>query len=409
MYLANISPQNLFAFDESEIIDITGLNFGTLKLAIHIDTPPQTDIFVREQINSLFKKNLQWSGLFDFGESFDNIDLQLNIRYQPEKDIQARIVTQDNNLLYTGIKTIQKDNNYPIAIKELVDEIIFQLTGKKSILGSAIVYARKKRNGKYQIVLTDLFNSRSKVLINDGRINILPRWSPDGSSLLYTSLDSSGSRLFQFFTDKEIVVPILSMYNKISGGTWLSNNSEIVITLAKKGNSDLYKMNLSGTKSNRLTRRSSSESNPKLSPDSSRLLFVSNRSGGIQIYQKLLKTGDTFRMTFKGNYNVEPSWSSNGEHIVFAGIKEGHFHLFLMDKEGEYVHQLTHGNISAEQPVWSPNGRQILYVSKLNYDQKLFVIRADGTYKRRLTNSPKGVSEFNPSWTTNYKWISSIK
>lgn len=407
--LINLFPKNLFAYDESEIIDITGLNFGTLKLAINVEITPQPDSIAEKRIKDLFKKNLLWSGLFDFGDSFDNIDLLLKIEYQPQKGIKAWIVTQDNNLLYNGSKLFQKDKNYNEAIKSLVKEIILQLTGKKSILGSAIVYAKRIKNQTYQIVLTNLFNSRSTVLIDDGQINILPRWSPNGSSFLYTSLDNSGSKLFQYFTGTRKIVPILANFNKISGGTWLSNSNEIVITLAKKGNSDLYRMNLSGTRSSRLTRRTSSESNPKLSPDSSRLLFVSNRAGSIQIYQQILNTGETFRMTFKGNYNVEPSWSSNGEHIVFAGIIDGRFQLFLMDKEGEFVHQLTQGKMSAEQPVWSPNGRQILYVSKINYDQKLFVIRADGTYKRRLTKSPKGVSEFNPSWTTNYKWISETK
>ena len=397
---------------EHDIIDIIGLNYGRLQLTIESEAASSAEPVQIKQMMSLLERNLLWSGLFDIQSSIDNSDLLLKIRYIPEDEIRAWIYSQEEILLFDEFVSLKNGEVFESALLEITEAIIFQLTAERSIFRSAIVYVRKDANeglkidgtGKYELVMTDTFGSQSEVLLNDGNLNILPRWNPDGHSILYTSLGEDGSRIRKLDLDTGKTETLFQEMGKLSGGTWGKNGSELIITLVKRGNADLFRINQKGTILEQMTSRSSSESNPRWSPDSSRLLFVSNRSGTVQIYQRDLEYKETFRMTFEGTYNVEPSWSSDGANIVYSGSKNKRFHLFLMDRDGQHVQQLTRGNISAEQPIWSPNGRQILFVSKVGYDQKLFLIRADGTFKRRLTNSGPGISEFNPTWTPNYKW-----
>ncbi|MCP4751663.1 MAG: hypothetical protein GY866_12270 [Proteobacteria bacterium] len=399
----------VFAFDNNEIIDITGLNYGRLQLAIEVEKSSRRDEEKLKQFVGLIKKNLMWSGLFDLHKSTDNIDLVLKIGYRPRHEIKARIYSQDGNLLYSGGRSLN-NNHAETVVLELVEELIFQLTGETSILRSAIVFVERDRRRKYRLILSDTFGKSTTVFLGETELSILPRWSPNASSVLFTSLGENGSRIKQLLLKTREVKTLFKNMGKLSGGTWGPNGKELIITLAEKGNSDLFKINMFGKVLEQLTFRSSSESNPRWSPDGKRLLFVSNRSGSVQIYQRVLHSRETFRMTFEGGYNVEPNWSNDGSYIVFSGRifsrKKNKTvpQVFLMDKEGEFVQQVTNEDFSAEQPVWAPNGRQILYVASVGFDQKLFIIRADGTFKRRLTDSPEGISEFNPTWTSDYLW-----
>ncbi len=409
---ANGFAQDSASVNDRDIIDIVGLNYGRLQLTIETEIPLDAGPGRFKQMSSLLERNLLWSGLFDIRKNLEESDLRLKIRYIPGTEIRAWIFSQEEKLLFDEFIDLTNEVPFESALLELVEAIIFQLTGERSIFRSAIVYVRKDSNegisidgtGKYELMMTDTFGSQSRLLLYDKKLNILPRWNPDGRSILYTSLGEHGSRIKKLDIKSGHVQTLFLGMGKLSGGTWGKNGKELIITLVKRGNADLFRINQKGRVLEQMTSRSSSESNPRWSPDSSRLLFVSNRSGTVQIYQRDLQYKETFRMTFEGTYNVEPCWSNDGANIIFSGMKNKRFHLFLMDKDGQYRQQLTHGNTSSEQPIWSPNGRQILFVSKVGYDQKLFLIRADGTFKRRLTNSGPGISEFNPTWTPNYQW-----
>lgn len=395
----------ILAIDDEEIIDITGLNYGILQIAIkanHTGVDTQNKL---SDLVGLLEKNLLWSGYFDLRKSYEDSDLVLHLNLVAEKEIQAKIFSQEGTLLYSSVKPLKIEKTFDELIIALVEEIIIQLTGEKSILKSAIVYVKRDKTNQYRLILTDTFGKKRRTIYKDDNFNILPRWSPDASSILFTSLTSKGSQIKQLTIDTLQVKTLFSDLGKLSGGTWSKSGKQIILTLTKSGNPDLYLLQLNGGAAKRLTFRTSSESNPRWSPDGGRLLFVSNKSGNPQIYQRILATGEIFRMTFEGSYNVEPSWSNDGAYIVYSGItEEKKFQIFMMDREGEFVQQLTNSGISAEQPVWSPNGRQILYVSNVEHDQKLFLIRADGSFKRRLTKSQSGISEFNPSWTASFLW-----
>lgn len=393
-----------FAYHDEEIIDISSYNYGRLQIAVNVERNPRTDQQQLKKTVGLIKRNLMWSGLFDIKNLYDNIDLILKLRFIPNHEIRAWIFTPDNTTLFDHRLKISSAEDIERQTVRMIEEIIFQLTGERSVLRSAVAYVEKDSSGTYRIMMTDAFGDKSYELLNDGNYNILPRWKPDGSSIIFTTLGRKGSHLRMLSFASGEISTLFKNLSKTSGGSWAGSGKELVITKSKQGNSDLFKIDLKGNIIQQMTRRSTTETNPRLSPDGSRLLFVSNRSGSIQIYQRMLDTGDTFRMTYEGPLNYEPNWSNDGAYIVFSGLKDNVYQIFLMDRDGDFVQQVTSGKSSAEQPVWSPSGRQILFVSKTNFEQKLYIIRADGTYKRRLTKSGPGISEFNPTWSARYRW-----
>ncbi|PCI27779.1 MAG: hypothetical protein COB67_07770 [SAR324 cluster bacterium] len=400
-----LGEANLWAEqDDPDIIDIWGSNFGRLSIALEVETQGQKQRVELLKLKKTFQNYLRWSGLFDLKKTSLEADLILTLRTTSPTSFQAIVRSAEDSELYQSQRVPLWGKRREHSITELVEEIIYQLTGQKSILRSAVVFVEKGGSKGYRLVLTDPFGKHRRVLVNDGELNLLPRWKGDARSFLYTSLRRLGSQLMRYDFSNGTSKVLIQNEGTLSGGSWNAEGDKLVVSLANQGNSDLFLFRRGSKKKERLTFRSSIESNPSLSPDGTRLLFASDRSGSIQIYQRNLLTGETYRMTFEGNYNVEPRWSLDGNYIVYAGIKKGKFQIFFMDKDGIVVRQLTDSQFSSEQPVWSPDGRQIMYLRKIRGEQKLFIMRIDGSFKRRLTNSGRGISEFNPAWTAAYKW-----
>lgn len=384
---------------ENEDVLIENYVFG--RFNIHLQVDPNID---QPQIHKMIhqiKKNILWSGFYQLSSSTKNADVVLEIEKVSQSIVKLSILSLGEKF-YTKEISIHHEKS---KLKQLVRLVVYQLTGQDNLLGNAIVYTEKGGFKGYRLVVTDPLNENRQVIIEDGNLNILPRWNPTGGKILFTALEKrkNNLKIFDFKTGKIHLFHKNPRFN-YSGGTWIPKSHNLVITLSRNGNSDIYRLSPQGKIIERLTRRSSIESNPRISPDGDRLLFISNRSGSIHIYQKILESGKTIRMTYEGGINVEPSWSADGSHIVFASIRKKRYQIFMMDHQGDYIQQLTAGSSSSEQPLWSPNGRQILFVSKVKGDYKLFLMDVDGRNKRRLTNSGRGVGEFNASWTANFDW-----
>ena len=387
-------PTLLPAAEPNQRITVGGLGYGQFSFSIRATSSGIAD---------KLKTNLLWSGLYRYTADSANSDIRIELEYIPNRKIAAFIDSRWGRRYFAYEKSAL--DGEALEPQKAIEQIALHLTGEPNHMGNAIVYVEKGDFPGYRIVLTDPFGERRKVLVEDGNLNILPRWNADATSILFTSLSKSGSRIKQYRFADSRTETFLSGKSKFSGGTW-GKNGEIILTISKGGNSDLYRIDQRGAILERLTSRTSTESNPRWSPDGKRLVFISNRSGSIQIYQRDLETGEVNRMTYEGGANVEPNWSGNGAYIVFAGMRNGRFQIFFMDREGEYVRQITDGPHSSEQPVWSPRGRQILFVSKRHYHSKLYIVNADGSHKRRVTRSDSGINEFNPDWTENFDWAS---
>jgi dipeptidyl aminopeptidase/acylaminoacyl peptidase len=156
---------------------------------------------------------------------------------------------------------------------------------------------------------------------------------------------------------------------------------------------------------------------PVLSPDESRLAFISTRDGSSQIYIKWLKTGAVAKIS---NLTQSPSnlhWSPNGKQLIFSQFvpakaatpvnlpgkpegadwadpakyidevyyradgggytKPGFSHLFSIDANGGNARQLTSGNFNHGGTISFAENGNSLYFSANRHDE----------YKLKPTNS----------------------
>jgi Tol biopolymer transport system component len=150
-----------------------------------------------------------------------------------------------------------------------------------------------------------------------------------------------------------------------------------------------------------------------IAPDSSFMVWTSDRSGDLEIYRSDLKGKNIVRLTNQVGYDGGPFVSWDSKKIVFRRdssmtaqqeldyktllknhyIRPSRLEIWIMDADGSHKHQVTHLNCASFAPFLHPDGKRIVFSS--NYgDPKgrefdIFMINVDGTGLRRITRTPE--------------------
>jgi Tol biopolymer transport system component len=144
------------------------------------------------------------------------------------------------------------------------------------------------------------------------------------------------------------------------------------------------------------------------SPDGRRFLFSAISSGRPMLVIYDVKRGKKVREIRypKLGQILNPSWSPDGKSVAFSGLSGGLSDLYLLDLQSGQTRQLTHDSFADLQPAWSPDGRTIAFATdRFNTDlsslrigrYSLATIDAGGGSIRRLTDS--GARQLNPQWS----------
>ena len=228
------------------------------------------------------------------------------------------------------------------------DAIYESFTQDPGVFSTKIAVVRKVAGAKHIFVM-DIDGDNITQLTTGGSLNLLPSWSPDGQSVLFTSYRMNNPDLYE----KPLRLPAKRLSARPglnTGGTVSPYGKQIALTLSKDGNSEIYLLDREGGTPVRLTNQWGIDTSPSWSPDGKKLTFVSSRRGNPHIFTMNKDGSDQKRITFQGTYNQTPSYSPRGTHIAFTARDEfNRFDIFLIDlregKNGELI-RLTqdHGN-----------------------------------------------------------------
>lgn len=269
--------------------------------------------------------------------------------------------------------------------------------GLKGYFASKIAFV--VGNGSHKdVYLSDLFFQSPHQVTNDGRDAMFPRWSPDGTRLLYTSYLHGYPDIYEINLTSYTRSVIASFKGTNFGARFNPSGSRIAMVLSGTGSPQLYVADASGHGRVQLTRSSEAKAGPCFSPDGSRIVFA--MEPGPRLYTMSSSGGYPQLLTRAYNYQAEPDWIRAGGHdeIAFTcrdGEIGGGYQIAVDDLGGGGVKTVSRAPFDGIEPSWLPDGRHLVYTARDRSSSVLAILDTVSGKSTRISPLGRAVEQAN--------------
>jgi Tol biopolymer transport system component len=136
--------------------------------------------------------------------------------------------------------------------------------------------------GTASLWLADANNGTDLIQIGEGG---LPKWSPDGKSIIFTSSKSGNADIWSIKPDGGELTQLTVDVAEDVAPCWSPDQKKIVFSSNRSGNFDLWVLNLETNEYNQLTDHPADDGGPEWSPDGKYIYFHSIRSGNLDLWR----------------------------------------------------------------------------------------------------------------------------
>lgn len=279
------------------------------------------------------------------------------------------------------------------ALFRAADVAVQQLTGLPGYFAGKLAFI-SERTGKREVYTSDLFFGEASQITHDNAHALTPRWSPDGSRIIYTTFFRTGT------PDIYVMSPGTGQRTKIatfkgtnSGGRFSPDGGRVAAVLSAGGNQEIFIGPASGQGFRRVTNSPGIEASPCWSPDGSRLIFTSDRGGRPALYTMSAAGGAmTAVPTNISGYCAEPDWSrAKPNMIAFTCGVGGGFQVAVYDMSTRQSRIVTKGGGDAIEPCWLADGRHLVYTLRSGSSRQLKIL--DTETGKATTISPASIGQ----------------
>ncbi|HUY82436.1 MAG TPA: winged helix-turn-helix domain-containing protein [Acidobacteriaceae bacterium] len=289
------------------------------------------------------------------------------------------------------------------------------------------------------------------------------RWSPDGSVLRFTLLNSEthATALWQIAADGKESHPLLPGWNSPPAeccGSWTADGRYYVFQSTRDGNTNIWQMDekpgwFGSSRPLQLTNGPLSFQAPITARSGERIFFI-----GLNTRSELLgydakrqifapyasylsnarkvsyshnrhwvawvkqDDGTLWRSRVDGSQRMQLTakpmkvflmhWSPNGHRLLVMGHKPGDlWRLYMVDAEGGHVHALLHEDRNEADPTWSADGKTVAFgrLPQLMSDEP----GPDAIYllnlaTKKVSELPGSEGLFSPRWSPDGRYIAAI-
>jgi len=256
-----------------------------------------------------------------------------------------------------------------------------------------------ERTGKKEIYTSDLFFGEVKQITRDNALALMPRWSPDGSRLLYTSFFKSGfPDIFQIDLHTYQRTTFVSFKGTNSGARFSPNGSQVAMVLSGEGSPEIYVGNAQGRQVSRKTRSQAVKSSPCFSPDGSRLVFA--MEPGPQLYVMSTAGGTPTRVTSGvSGYCAEPDWSRANPNKIAFTMRAGGYQIGVLDLSTRTAKQVSKAPFDGIEPSWLADGRHLVYTARDRSTSVLCILDTETGNSVRVSPTAFGSVMQGNVWT----------
>jgi len=184
-------------------------------------------------------------------------------------------------------------------------------------------------------------------------------------------------------------------------------DGNIVYTRTISGGTDIFFYGTPAADGLNLTNLGSGKNEqPALSPDNTKIAFVSRRDANRgEIYVMNISGANMIRLTNNTSWDIHPSWSPDGTKLAFVSDRDGQRNIYIMSSvDGSNVTRLTTNDRNDDSPSWSPDGKEIVFSSELGSSlqtpvPRLYKIKVDGSGQVMISKTVNE-HEIEPSWSS---------
>lgn len=374
-------------------------DIGTVDVDSNIKTVPVRVSANVPELRNLAQQAFNAHGRYRLANSGYSYDL--NFTQVSGNQVRVDISRGSGGVIYS--ETVSGENSRNALLKAA--DVAVEHTngvGLKGFFAAKLAFIGE-RTGKKEIYTSDMFFGEVKQITRDNSQALTPRWSADGSKIVYTSFFRSGfPDIFQIDLNNYQRTTFVSFKGTNSGARFSPDGRQVAMVLSGEGNAEIYVGNAQGRQIRRLTRTDAVEASPCFSPDGSRLVFTSDSAGGPQLYIMSVAGGSPRRVpTNISGYCSEADWNRvDANKIAFTMRIGSGYQVAVYDfKSGGAAKQVSHASFDAIEPCWLADGRHLVYTAR---DRRTSVICILDTETGKST--PISPANFGPTLQANAWW-----
>lgn len=293
----------------------------------------------------------------------------------------ARIMA--NDLDFTGLFIIVPENQYPRSFTGYTaDATQIDFEGWRGTPAEHLVYA-------YVTI------EEGKLVLECRLFDVLVSQQVVGKRLV---ADQQWSRLLAHQFADEIVLFLTGVEGIAS--------SEITFSAGQAGRKEIYIADYDGGRVTQITDHGSISIKPKISPDNTRIAYLSYKDRYPFLYIYHRATGQTTPLSKRVGLNHAPAWAPDGNTLALCLSKDGNTEIYIKNADGSGERRITNDRAADTSPAFSPDGRRIAFVSDRAGRPQIFVMDRDGGNARRL--SFQGGNSFDPVWSPDGRSIAYV-
>lgn len=269
------------------------------------------------------------------------------------------------------------------------------LTGRGEFFLSTLAYVHEAKRGQKDVWSVRPTGRERKQLTDVPGIALSPSWSPDARYVIFSHIGARSHALGVWDRVKRHTQLIRFPGNTVIGPNFLPDN-RVAVSLAVKGNPDIYLLNHNFKREAVLEAGWGIEVSPSLDATGKKMVFVSSRLGNPHVFLKDLTTGKVERISREGSYNTSPDISPDGTLVVFARRTDYGHRIFVYDLLTGRERQVSFGPGNDEMPSFAPDSYFLAFSSNRSGSYKLYLTTRHGG-NARLLDTGAGDASF-PSW-----------
>jgi Tol biopolymer transport system component/tRNA A-37 threonylcarbamoyl transferase component Bud32 len=262
--------------------------------------------------------------------------------------------------------------------------------------GSKLVFQNVEKT-KFDVKIVDVNTREMTWITNDLFTDINPVWSQSGNEVFFSSYRGGGMNVWRVSVSRD--GNAIDQPRQVTTGS----GQDVQIAVSPDGkrlafsilriNADIWRLPVSPetgeprAEPEPVVATTREDSRGAWSPDGKRVAFNSDRTGDMNIWLYSFDDGSVRQVTSGPGGDYQANWSPDGGRLAFFSSRAGNADIWAVDLGTGELKQLTSDASLDYNPFFSPDGKSIAYQSDRFGRLEVWVMNADGTGQRQLTNT----------------------